>query len=155
AIAVLILTSTRMPADTGTCGGGMVTLPFTDIMGNPFFCQIAEAYYSGLTNGTSPKTYSPSDSVTREQVAAFITRTQDSALTRASRRAALKQWASPGISLVGTTETGGGPRLVESDGADLWVADNASGDVKRIRASDGKDLGTYTGAAGAFGVLIA
>ncbi len=48
------------PADTGTCGGAMVTLPFTDVAGNIFFCQIAEAYFSGLTNGTTPTTYSPS-----------------------------------------------------------------------------------------------
>ncbi len=90
-IAVLLSTSSRLPADTGTCGGAMVTVPFTDVGGNFFFCQIAEAYFSGLTNGTSPTTYSPSDSVPREQMAAFVTRTQDSALRRGSRRAALNQ----------------------------------------------------------------
>jgi hypothetical protein len=58
-IVVLLFTSSRLPADTGTCGGAMVTLPFTDVAGNGFFCQIAEAYFSGLTNGTSPTTYSP------------------------------------------------------------------------------------------------
>src|SRR6478736_7448460 len=93
-VLVLLLTSTRLPADTGTCGGATVTLPFTDVMGNLFFCQIAEAYFSGLTNGTTPTTYSPSDSVPREQMAAFVTRTQDSALRRGSRKAALGQWAT-------------------------------------------------------------
>ena len=73
----------------------MATLPFTDVMGNIFFCQIAEAYFSGLTNGTTPTTYSPSDPVLRDQMAAFVTRTQDSALRRGSRRAALGQWALP------------------------------------------------------------
>jgi hypothetical protein len=58
-VAILVVTSTRLPADTGTCGGAMTTLPFTDVAGNFFFCQIAEAYFSGLTRGTTPTTYSP------------------------------------------------------------------------------------------------
>ncbi len=79
-IAALLATSSRLPADTGTCGGVMTTLPFTDLAGNAFFCQIAEEFYSGLTNGTTPTTYSPTDYVTCEQMAAFITalRTQPS-----------------------------------------------------------------------------
>src|SRR5499427_10042283 len=92
-IVVIMMASKQMPADTGTCGGAMTTLPFTDVMGNIFFCQIAEAYFSGLTNGTTPSTYSPDDFVRRDQMAAFVTRTQDSALRRVSRRAALGQWA--------------------------------------------------------------
>jgi hypothetical protein len=94
-IAVLVLTSTRLPADTGTCSGLMTSVPFSDVSGNIFFCQIAEAYFSGLTNGTTPTTYSPNDFVPRDQMAAFTTRTQDSALRRGSRRAALEQWATP------------------------------------------------------------
>jgi hypothetical protein len=62
-IVVIMMASKQMPADTGTCGGAMTTLPFTDVMGDIFFCQIAEAYISGLTNGTTPTTYSPSDVV--------------------------------------------------------------------------------------------
>jgi hypothetical protein len=68
----LTLISTRLHADTGTCGGQSITLPFTDVTSSPFFCQIAEAFFSGLTNGTSPTTYSPSSPVPREQMAAFI-----------------------------------------------------------------------------------
>jgi DNA-binding beta-propeller fold protein YncE len=125
-------------------------------MSSPFFCQIAEAFFSGLANGTSPTTYSPSDTVTREQMAAFITRTQDSALRRGSRRAALKQWATPAaLPMTGRTTVGIGPQLVASDGADLWVADLVSNDVKRVRASDGKVLETWTGASAAVGVLVA
>jgi hypothetical protein len=148
--------SSRLPAQIGgnPCGA---YLPFTDVVGNAFLCQIAEAYLSGLTNGTSATTYNPSANVTREQMAAFITRTQDSALRRGSRRAALKQWATPSaIPPDGTYFVGGsGPRLVEADGADIWVADISSGDVKRVRASDGSLLGTWTGATAAFGVLVA
>ena len=86
-VAALSIASSRLQADTGTCGGVTTTLPFTDVMGNQFFCQIAEAYFSGLTNGTTATTYSPGNNVTRDQMAAFITRTQDSALKRGSHRA--------------------------------------------------------------------
>jgi DNA-binding beta-propeller fold protein YncE len=156
AIAFLASVSSQLRADTGTCGGVTTTLPFTDVMSSPFFCQIAEAFFSGLTNGTSATTYSPSDSVTREQMAAFITRTQDSALRRGSDRALAKQWATPtNLPLTGRTAVGTTPELVESDGADLWVADAGSADVKRVRASDGRVLETWTGATGATGVLVA
>jgi DNA-binding beta-propeller fold protein YncE len=131
-------------------------LPFTDVMSSPFFCQIAEAFFSGLTNGTSATTYSPSNPVTRDQMAAFITRTQDSALRRGSRRAALDHWETPAaLSMTGRITVGVTPQFVKSDGADLWVADFSSNDVKRVRASDGKVLETWTGAASAFGVLVA
>jgi hypothetical protein len=154
--SILFITaaSTRLHADTGSCGGASITLPFTDVpSSNQFFCSIAAAYFSGLTNGTSPTTYSPDASVTREQMAAFVTRTQDSALRRGSLRAALNQWAqsfTPG----GMTSVGSFPTLVKSDGQDLWVA-NSSGTVSRVRASDGKLLETWTGATSAAGVLVA
>jgi hypothetical protein len=134
----------------------MVTLPFTDVSGNIFFCQIAEAYFSGLTLGTTPTTYGPDDSVRRDQMAAFVTRTQDSALRRGNRRAALGQWATPtSLPITGRTTVGSGPVRVKSDGTDLWVADNGSSDVKRVRASDGVVLGTWTTGAFANGVLVA
>ena len=52
-VSVTVL-STRLRADTGSCNGVPTTLPFTDVMASPFFCQIAAAYFSGLTNGTTP-----------------------------------------------------------------------------------------------------
>src|SRR5215813_3250029 len=141
-LVICLLASSRMPADTGSCGGVSTTVPFTDVAGNAFFCQIAEAFFSGLTNGTTPDTYSPSDNVPREQMAAFITRTQDSALKRGSRRAALNQWATPAaLPLTGRATVGMAPRLVASDGLDLWVVDFGSADVTRVRASDGTVLG--------------
>jgi DNA-binding beta-propeller fold protein YncE len=45
--------------------------------------------------------------------------------------------------------------MVRSDGADLWVANPGTATVYRVRASDGKLLDTWTGATGAFGVLVA
>src|ERR1700741_3147150 len=96
AVSTLIAISVRMHADTGTCSGASITLPFTDVASsNIFFCSIAEAYFSGLTNGTTATTYSPGDPVPREQMAAFITRTMDQSLKRGSRRAALNQWWTP------------------------------------------------------------
>ena len=148
--------TSRLRADTGNCAGAIVTLPFTDVMGNFFFCQIAEAFFSGLTSGTTPTTYSPAQTVTRDQMAAFITRTMDQSLKRGSRRAALKQfWTPTSENGLGFTDVGTNPQLVKSDGADLWVASNGNGTVSRVRASDGKLLETWTGASGATGVLAA
>ena len=148
--------SSRLRADTGTCGGASTTLPFTDVMGNPFFCQIAEAYFSGLTNGTTATTYSPATNVTRDQMAAFVTRTLDQSLKRGSRRGALDQWATPtSVPATGKTTVGTNPDLVKSDGEDLWVANHGSGTVSRVHGSDGSLLGTWTGAVNAFGVVIA
>jgi hypothetical protein len=153
---VITAASLRLQADTGTCGGVSTTVPFTDVMSSPFFCQIAEAFFSGLSNGTSATTYSPSDNVPREQMAAFVTRTMDQSLKRGSRRASLKQfWTPTSADGFGLTGVGSGPLLVESDGADLWVANFTSATVSRVRASDGKLLETWTGATSVFGVLAA
>lgn len=158
-VAVIAITaaSTQLKADTGTCGSASITLPFVDVpAGNTFFCSIAEAYFSALTNGTDATHYSPSTNVPREQMAAFVSRTLDQSLKRGSRRASLKQWWTPTSpdSLPQTT-VGTDPLLVESDGADLWVSNSNSGTVSRVRASDGKLLETWTGATNAFGVLVA
>ena len=48
-------------------------------MCSPFFCQIAEAFLLSLANGTSATTFNPMSAVKREEMADFITRTQDSA----------------------------------------------------------------------------
>lgn len=154
---LVTIASSRLRADTGSCGGATTTLPFTDVpASNIFFCSIAEAYFSGLTNGTSPTTYSPANDVTREQMAAFITRTMDQSLRRGSRRAALKQWWTPASANdLGLTTVGAAPQEVESDGADLWVANFDSATVSRVRASDGKLLETWTGANQAVDVIVA
>ena len=156
---VLSAASSRLHADvqdTGTCGGVTVTLPFTDVMGSQFFCQIAEAYSSGLANGTSGTTYSPGNNVTRDQMAAFITRTLDQSLKRGSRRGALDQWAIPtSVPFTATTTVGDRPLAVKSDGEDLWVANTNSDTVSRVHASDGKLLQTWTGIPNPRDVLIA
>jgi hypothetical protein len=142
-MANLTILSRTIQADTGNCGGATTTLPFTDVMDNVFFCQIASAYFSGLTSGTTATTFSPADNVTREQMAAFITRTMDQSLKRGSQRAVAKKWWTPqDANSVTMTDVGDGPVMVEFDGTDLWVANNDSGNVMRIRTSDGKLLET-------------
>jgi hypothetical protein len=152
----LTVLSTGLQADTGTCGGVTITLPFNDVMASPFFCQIAAAYFSGLTNGTGDgTTYSPTQTVTREQMAAFTTRTLDQSLKRGSRRAVAKEWWTPqNVGSLTLTDIGIGPVPVEFDGTDLWVA-NSNNNVMRIRPSDGKVLDTWTGAIGGGSIVCA
>jgi hypothetical protein len=156
-IACLTGLSTRLQADTGNCGGVTITLPFNDVMASPFFCQIAAAYFSGLTNGTGDgTTYSPTQAVTREQMAAFISRTMDQSLKRGSQRAVAKKWWTPqDANSLTLTTVGSGPILTAFDGTDVWVAHLASNNVMRVRPSDGKVLDTWTGANSAVGVLAA
>jgi hypothetical protein len=155
-MANLAILSSRIQADTGNCGAVNVTLPFTDVMGSAFFCQIAAAYFSGLTNGATATTYSPGANVTREQMAAFTTRTLDQSLKRGSRKAAAKKWWTPqDANSLTLTNIGTTPRLVEFDGTDLWVANRNSAIVMRIRPGDGKLLDTWTGATSAISIVAA
>lgn len=150
---------TPIPGDVGNCNGSTVIIPFTDIGSSIFFCDIAEAYFSGLTFGTKPVQYSPSAPTPRDQMSAFVSRTLDQSIKRSIRRTAMRQtWTTQVAGNLGLTALTGssGARLVESDGADLWVAGNLSGGtVARVRASDGKLLGTWTGAMDAYGILVA
>lgn len=155
-LATLTVASTQLETETaGTCGGASVNLPFTDVAGgSTFFCSIAGAYFSGLTNGTTATTYSPGTNVTRDQMAAFVTRTLDQSLKRGSRRAALNQnWTTQTSSNLGLTTVGSNPLRVQTDGTDLWVIN--SNTVSRVRASDGRLLETWSGANGSSAVLCA
>jgi hypothetical protein len=157
-MAILTVLSTRLQADTGNCGGVTITLPFNDVMTSPFFCQIAAAYFSGLTNGTGDgTTYSPTQTVTREQMAAFISRTMDQSLKRGSRKAVTRKWFTPqNAGSLTLTDVGNFPQEVEFDGTDLWVANGGiPGSVMRIRPGDGKVLDTWTGALGANAIVCA
>jgi hypothetical protein len=154
---VITVASTRLRADTATCGGATTTLPFSDVPGsNVFFCSIASSYFTGLTNGTTPTTFNPTDPVRRQQMAAFVSRTLDQSLRRGSRRAALNQyWTPTSADGLGLTTVGSYPNFVKSDGTDLWVANFGGTSVSRVRASDGKLLETWTGANNAYAVLAA
>jgi hypothetical protein len=155
-LLLITLVSTRLRADTGSCGGVSVTVPFTDVMGSIFFCSIAEAYFSALTNGTDPTHYSPSANVTRDQMAAFITRTLDQGLVRGSKRAALGQfWTTQTSGGLGITDVGTNPAFIKSDGRDVWVANNGNDTVSRVKGSDGNLIDTWTGATNANATLVA
>jgi hypothetical protein len=156
ALMMLVVISVRLRAETGACRGANVTLPFTDVTGNAFFCQIAAAYFSGLIGGTTTTTYSPDSYITRAQMASFISPTLDQSLKRGSRRGALNQWALPGsVPTTGRTTVGNHPISVAADGADLWVTNLTSDTVSRVRGSDGKLLETWAGVPGAYAVLVA
>ena len=120
--------SRLLRADTAPCSGQNVTLPFNDVpASNIFFCSIAQAYFTGLTNGTTPTTYGPTQAVPREQMAAFITRTMDQSLKRGNKRAIMEQWSTPGdTAVLRSVGVGSTPRDIMFDGQDLWVANNAS-----------------------------
>jgi hypothetical protein len=159
AAVVLTMASRWIQAETGTCGGLATTLPFTDVSaGNIFFCSIAQAYFTGLTNGTTATTYSPTQPVPREQMAAFITRTQDSALRRGSRRAAAGMWATPQhVGVVNTSNIGVGA-FDCFDGTDVWVPISTTGQVIRVLTNAGgippsEDI--WTGATSAHNTIYA
>lgn len=131
--------------------------PFTDSDG--IFCPfILQMYYMGITAGTSPTTFSPNDPVTRGQMAVFIGTGVNQTLARGSRRAALNQWwtTTPQYdSNLGLTTVGSFPRLLQSDGADIWVPNFGPNTVSRVRSSDGKPLETWTAATNATAALSA
>jgi hypothetical protein len=147
-IASLTVLSTRLQADTGSCGGVTITLPFNDVMGNPFFCQIASAYFSGLTNGTGDgTTYSPTAPVSREQMAAFTTRTLDQSLKRGNRRAALGEWwtnTSTNQRMSASTNQPN-PRFLACDGLTVWVSNTDGNTVSRVDIRTQSLICTLTG----------
>src|SRR5512141_2300577 len=153
--------SAILAAAAALLAGGVETLPgvcgpFTDVS-DVLFCPFVEEIFTlAITTGTTPTTYSPGDKVTRLQMAAFLSRTVDRSLQRAGRRAALGRYWTPGSAeSLGLTTVGSGPNNVRWDGKDLWVPNKTSGTVSRVRASDGRLLETWTGAASASDALVA
>ncbi len=134
----------------GICG------PFTDVSDVSFCPFVLEIFSLGITTGTTATTYDPTSSVSRLQMAAFLSRTVDGTLKRGSRRAGLNQyWTPQGGANLALTTLGNTPHLVVSDGVDLWTA-NSAGTVSRVRAGDGKLLETWTGAgSNPFGIISA
>lgn len=126
-------------AALGSCG------PFTDFTDAGFCPFVLEIFYLGITTGTTPTTYDPSSPVTRLQMAAFLSRTVDGVVRRGRRRAALNQnWTPQNDVVLPTTSVGNSPLLLQSDGADVWVAPQGSGGVVRVRASDGRYLESWS-----------
>jgi len=134
----------------GVCG------PFVDTANDGFCPFVLEIFTLGITTGTTPTTYSPADTVSRLQMAAFLSRTVDGALRRGSRRAALEQfWTPQATTSLRRTAVGSSPRFVKSDGTDLWVGDATDDTVSRVRGSDGRLVEVWTGATNATGLVVA
>jgi hypothetical protein len=156
-IVLLIAGSTRLQATTGSCGGASAMIPFTDVpSSNAFFCSIASAFFSGLTNGATATTYSPSATVSREQMAAFVSRTLDQSIMRNNRRAAMQKfWVARGPADFASVNVGNSPNSVRTDGDNLYVANRISSTVKRISSQTFVETGEWTGIAAAEDLVIA
>ncbi len=128
--------------------------PFTDV--SVLFCPyVLEAYYTGVTAGTSATTFSPDIPITRGQAAVFTTKALNQSLARGSRRAALGQWwTTSDFGAVNGTPLLADPGLPASDGTDIWVPVRPES-VVRVRASDGRILETWTGVTGARAAFVA
>jgi DNA-binding beta-propeller fold protein YncE len=145
-MASLTLLSTRLQADTESCGGVTVTLPFADVQGNSFFCQIASAYFSGLMDGTTATTYSPTDPVPREQMAAFITGAMEQSLKRGNTRAALGEWwTNKSRERSAFIMAGSNPRFMACDGQTVWVSNTENNSVSRFDIKTNTLICTLTG----------
>ena len=154
-LAAVVLLAAALAGGAGSSVLGLCG-PFTDVTDAVFCPFVLEIFYLGITTGTTSTTYDPTANVSRLQMAAFLARTVDGVLMRGSRRAILDQfWTTQNDTALGLTTVSGGPALLKSDGADVWVAAGNSGQVVRVRASDGKILETWTGATAAYGVLVA
>ncbi|HKA37389.1 MAG TPA: S-layer homology domain-containing protein [Thermoanaerobaculia bacterium] len=141
------------------CGGASALLglcgPFTDVAADAFCPFVLEIFTLGITTGTTPTTYDPSGNVTRLQMAAFLSRTVDSALRRSSPRTIVDRLWTPRGALAGATTVGMNPVFPACDGADVWVPNFNSSTVSRVRGSDSRLLETWTGATGASGAVVA
>jgi hypothetical protein len=150
----LVAVSTTAAASE-PCGTGMYPFPYTDVssVGDPFCPGIMEAYVTGVSKGTTMTTFSPNETVTRVQMTTFLQRSLDQGLSRANKRAALKQWWTPQSTKSMQTIGGGGTYLCATDGENIWTTNG--GEVLQVQASTGTILRTWTGSAGSFGAVVA
>ena len=147
-LAVLALAVAAAGATSGlfaACG------PFSDVSDVAFCPFVLEIFTLGITTGTTATTYDPAGNVTRLQMAAFLSRSVDGALARASRRALSKKFWTPqtaemlGLTTLGTAT---GASDVAADGQNVWVSMFGTAVILKVRASDGKLLETWTTATG-------
>ena len=111
-IAHLATISTRLCADDGSCGGASITVPFTDVAGSVFFCDIAEAFFSGLTSVTTVFSgMSHPHGIIFDGSNIWVTDRGDNTLKKLDQ--------SGNILL--SVSVGGGPRFPAFDGENIWV----------------------------------
>jgi len=135
----------------GLCG------PFSDVAPDAFCAFVLEIFYLGITTGTTPTTYDPSSSVTRLQMAAFLSRSVDGVMKRRGRKVLTdKYWNPQNDTVLGVTTLGVfGPAAIRFDGSDLWVAIPQANSVTRVRASDAKILENWTGMTNPSAIQVA
>lgn len=145
-IRVVLVSVACCDAMATVCGGETYPFPYTDVaaVGDAFCPGIMQAYALGVTRGTSPTTFTPSEPVSRVQMTTFLQRSVDQTLRRSNRRTALGQlWTTtvPGqlqlVSLPGT----GPATFCKSDGERVWVTNGPL--YHRIQASTGTLLDSY------------
>ncbi|HLK65418.1 MAG TPA: hypothetical protein VKU19_18395 [Bryobacteraceae bacterium] len=142
-VAILIWNPAEIHAQTASCG------PFTDVAATDPFCPfILQAFFSSVTQGTGPTTFSPNDLVPRNQMVTFFDRGMDLTLSRGAVRTAIgKTWA-PTSTNGGIFSDAGSPiNDIVSDGINLWIALN-SGKILKVGAVDRRLLETWSMASG-------
>jgi len=129
---------TSLHAQSGVCG------PFTDVSGSDVFCPfILQAFNLGITNGTgSGTTFSPDQTVPRNQMVAFFDRAVDFTLHRGRRTAIGRTWAATSTAGGVSQDVGGAVVDLVSDGRFLWVARN-DGAILKVNESDRRVLETW------------
>jgi DNA-binding beta-propeller fold protein YncE len=157
AIALALLAASTGTAASEPCGSASYPFPYTDVASvtNPFCPGIMEAYVTGVSKGTTPTTFSPSEPVIRVDMTTFLQRSLDQGIMRASRRAALNQWWTPQNTLsMRSISLDGNTLFCMADDKNIWTVTNA-GHVAKIRASTGNNVGHWTGAAGGNSAVLA
>lgn len=135
-------------ASATQCGTGTYPFPYTDVAGvaDPFCPGIMEAYVTGVSKGTTPTTFSPTDNVSRTQMTTFLQRSLDQGLRRNANRAALNQWwTSTSVEAMQSVASAGNPENCTSDGEYVYVSNTAANTVTQVSARTGTVLGTWTG----------
>ncbi len=115
----------------GSCG------PFTDVSASDVFCPfILQAFFTSVTQGTSPTTFSPNDLIPREQVVTFFDRVMDISLHRGTVRTAIgKTWAPTSTNTFSAVDVSAPMNDVVTDGTFLWIARN-DGKILKVSAAD-------------------
>jgi hypothetical protein len=140
--ALLTSIPTRVLAQAN-CG------PFADVLASDPFCPfILEAFDNGITSGTSTTTFSPGNTVTRNQMVVFFDKGVDLTLHRGTVRTAMgKTWFPSSTSGAVVTDAGGAINDIVTDGINLWIA-RADSKILKVSAADRRLLETWTIPAG-------
>jgi hypothetical protein len=119
--------------------------PFSDVLASDPFCPyILQAFNNGITSGTSATTFSPSNTVTRDQMVVFFDKGVDLALHRGTVRTAMgKTWAPTSTNGAAVTDVGGAINDIVTDGINLWMA-RADSKILKVSSAERRVLETWT-----------